>query len=214
MDYSEIQNKTKNKIIEVSFSLFSNNGIHNVSVAQIANEAEVGVASIYRYFGTKKKIINICANYIWRKIEIILKNTIASIEFTKLSGIEKIERLLNIFIELYNNKRNYLKFISEYDAYLAQEELNEEEKSIYNKNFLLFHIIAESFYKEGINDNSIRTDIDFDTSYYSITRALLDVSMKGANSPILIETDKVVSIDKQLKQLIKMAIFYCKKGEK
>jgi hypothetical protein len=70
------------------------------------------------------------------------------------------------------------------------------------------------FYKEGITDNTIRSDVDFDSFYYSITRALLDVSMKGANSPILVETDKVVPIDEQLKQLIKMALFYCRKGEK
>jgi AcrR family transcriptional regulator len=213
LDYSELQNKTKDKIIESAFNLFSSKGIHNVSIVQIANDSEVGVASIYRYFGTKKTIINNCANYVWKKMATILENTTSSKEFINLSGIDKIEKLLNLFVMLYTEKTDYLKYISEYDAYLAQEELSAEEKTLYNKNFLLFRIIAEMFYNEGINDETIRDDIDFETFYYSITRALLDVSMKGANSPILIETDNVVSIDKQLKQLISMAIFYCKKGD-
>lgn len=214
MNYSELQNKTKDKIIEISLTLFSSNGIHNVSIAQIAKEAEVGVASIYRYFGTKKIIINICANYVWKRMKLILENKTSSPEFIKLSGIGKMESLLNMSVDIYNTKRNYLKFVSEYDAYLAQEELNEEDKIIYNNNFLMFHVIIKMFYKEGLIDNTIRSDVDFDNFYYSITRALLDVSMKGANSPILIETDNIVPIEKQLQQLIKMAIFYCRKGEK
>lgn len=213
MDYSELQNKAKENIIKTAFQLFSENGIHNVALVQIAKESEIGVATVYRYFGNKKTIINECANYIWGEITKLVQSKISSLEFLKLTGIEKMEGLLVMFYDLYNNNKQYLKFISEYDAYIAQDVLSPEEATRYNENFLVFHNIGLSFFEEGIKDNTIKSNIEFDSFYYSITRALLDVSMKGANSPILLETDKTVTIETQLKQLILMAIYYCKKGE-
>ncbi len=213
MDYSELQNKAKENIIRNAYKLFANNGIHNVALVQIAKESEIGVATVYRYFGNKKNIINECANSVWKKVILGVQDKISSLEFLQLTGIEKIEGLLSMFLTMYQEDKEFLKFVSEFDAYIAQEKLTLEEMQEYNNNFLTFHEIGLNFFIEGIKDLTIKEDIDFDTFYYSITRALLDVSMKGANSPVLIETDKMVSIEKQLEQLITMAIYYCKKGE-
>jgi AcrR family transcriptional regulator len=213
LDYSELQNKAKENIIKNAYKLFANNGIHNVALVQIAKESEIGVATVYRYFGNKKNIINECANSVWKKVILGVQDKISSLEFLQLTGIEKIEGLLSMFLTMYQEDKEFLKFVSEFDAYIAQEKLTLEEMQEYNNNFLTFHEIGLNFFIEGIKDLTIKEDIDFDTFYYSITRALLDVSMKGANSPVLIETDKMVSIEKQLEQLITMAIYYCKKGE-
>jgi len=213
LDYSELQNKAKENIIRNAYKLFANNGIHNVALVQIAKESEIGVATVYRYFGNKKNIVNECANSVWKKVILGVQDKISSLEFLQLTGIEKIEGLLSMFLTMYQEDKEFLKFVSEYDAYIAQEKQTLEEMQEYNNNFLTFHEIGLNFFDEGIQDKTIKEDIDFDTFYYSITRALLDVSMKGANSPVLIETDKTVSIEKQLEQLITMAIFYCKKGE-
>lgn len=213
MDYSELQNKAKDNIISTAFKLFSENGIHNVALVEIAKQSKIGVATIYRYFGNKKNIINECANDIWSQINKLVQEKISSSTFSELTGIEKTQELLTMFCDLYKNNKQYLKFISEYDAYIAQEVLSEEEATKYNENFLVFHRIGLEIFKEGIQDNTIKDDIDFDTFYFSITRALLDVSMKGANSSSLIATDNMVPVEDQLKQLIIMAIYYCKKGE-
>lgn len=213
MDYSELQNKAKENIIRNAYKLFANNGIHNVALVQIAKESEIGVATVYRYFGNKKNIVNECANSVWKKVILGVQDKISSLEFLQLTGIEKIEGLLSMFLTMYQEDKEFLKFVSEYDAYIAQENQTLEEMQEYNNNFLTFHEIGLNFFDEGIQDKTIKEDIDFDTFYYSITRALLDVSMKGANSPVLIETDKTVPIEKQLEQLITIAIFYCKKGE-
>jgi len=213
LDYSELQNKAKENIIRNAYKLFANNGIHNVALVQIAKESEIGVATVYRYFGNKKNIVNECANSVWKKVILGVQDKISSLEFLQLTGIEKIEGLLSMFLTMYQEDKEFLKFVSEYDAYIAQEKQTLEEMQEYNNNFLTFHEIGLNFFDEGIQDKTIKEDIDFDTFYYSITRALLDVSMKGANSPVLIETDKTVSIEKQLEQLITIAIFYCKKGE-
>ena len=43
-------------IIECTFGLFSENGIENISMNDIAAASKIGVASLYRYFQTKEEL--------------------------------------------------------------------------------------------------------------------------------------------------------------
>ena len=44
-----------NHILEKGFELFSESGIDNVTMNNIAEKANIGVASLYRYFVTRSK---------------------------------------------------------------------------------------------------------------------------------------------------------------
>lgn len=208
-----MQNKVKEKIIKKSYILFAQKGIHNVPLTTIAVESEVGVATIYRYFGTKQNILNLCANYLWEKISLIVESKTNCDDFNYQNGFQKIEQMLQIFITLYKENKDLLKFIAEYDNYVAKNPLDENQNKIYNNKFLLFHELGKKYFEAGVKDESIKNNLDFDSFYFTITRALLDVSMKGASFPNLVESDNIVPTETQLKQLIKMAMYYCKKGE-
>jgi len=45
------------RVQDVALGLFENHGYDSVSIEEIAEEAEVGVATVYRYFGTKERIV-------------------------------------------------------------------------------------------------------------------------------------------------------------
>lgn len=48
--------KRINHAIDVSAKMFLQNGIENVKMTDIADECGIGVATLYRYFGTKTGI--------------------------------------------------------------------------------------------------------------------------------------------------------------
>ena len=52
-------------IIECTFGLFSENGIENISMNDIAVASKIGVASLYRYFQTKEELAIEVAIYAW-----------------------------------------------------------------------------------------------------------------------------------------------------
>ena len=52
--------KEENIVIETAFKLFAENRIEPVTMTVVANNCNMGVASIYRYFGTKKEACNCC----------------------------------------------------------------------------------------------------------------------------------------------------------
>ena len=52
----ELKNARMERILLSAFSLFSHNGIDAIAMTDIAKNAEIGVASLYRYYATKDEI--------------------------------------------------------------------------------------------------------------------------------------------------------------
>ena len=53
------------RILLAAFSLFSHNGFDAIAMTDIAKDAEIGVASLYRYFATKDEIAIRTAMWAW-----------------------------------------------------------------------------------------------------------------------------------------------------
>ena len=61
----ELKSARVERIMISSFSLFSNKGIDAIAMTDIAKHAEIGVASLYRYFETKDEIAIRTAIWAW-----------------------------------------------------------------------------------------------------------------------------------------------------
>ena len=55
-EQNELKTSRINRILESAFSLCSEKGIDTITMTDIASTAEIGVASLYRYFATKDEI--------------------------------------------------------------------------------------------------------------------------------------------------------------
>ena len=173
--YSIVENyKNKNieEILNKSLKLFSEQGLQKVSFNQIADECNIGVASLYRYFKNKKTLINECAIYHLSKIVEEIKPKVNSIQFLNKKAIEELEELLNYYIKFYKENKTFLKFLSEFDNYIMYNKMDKQKEFDYNQLYKSFYYIAKKIYKKGLIDNSIRDDFEFDSFYYSVSSAL------------------------------------------
>ena len=50
--------RRKEQLMKAGFKLFSENGIENVSLQKVADAADVGVATMYKYYQTKVKLVD------------------------------------------------------------------------------------------------------------------------------------------------------------
>ena len=57
-EQNELKTSRINRILESAFNLFSEKGIDTITMNDIASTAEIGVASLYRYFATKDEILS------------------------------------------------------------------------------------------------------------------------------------------------------------
>ena len=83
----EMKQNRKNRILESAFDLFSQKGIDTIAMTDIAKNAEIGVASLYRYYETKEEIAIRTVIWAWEKQQEIIKSQFSSEEFEKVNGL-------------------------------------------------------------------------------------------------------------------------------
>ena len=92
MEYSEKQVK----IMEAAESLFAETGFNGTSVRDIAQKAQVNLAMISYYFGSKEKLLEALFNYRGESIKLQIENMLQN---DKLSSLQKIFLLIDHYLE-------------------------------------------------------------------------------------------------------------------
>jgi len=92
MEYNEKQRQ----IMDVALRLFAENGYDKTSIRDIAHRAEVNVAMVSYYFGSKEKLLEaVFINHFT-----FMKNTLKNIIYESgVTAIEKVEKMVDVFID-------------------------------------------------------------------------------------------------------------------
>ncbi|WP_461206632.1 TetR/AcrR family transcriptional regulator [Clostridium sp. DL1XJH146] len=209
LEREEMKEKRKMEVVKAATIVFMEKGIENAKMVDIADRAQVGVASVYRYFSTKTDLAIEVATNIWKN-EINRKylEEFKSIDNKEINGKEKIKQLLIIFIDIYENYPNYLRFIEYFDNYIVKENISKEKLKEYEKNVINLKPIFLSYLDEGKKDLSIRVDIDKDILFVTIVNSMMALSQKFIVRGNILNFDKEIKGKKQLELFIDMIIRY------
>jgi len=87
---------TKDKLIHVLVShIKAGANLNDLSLSQIATEAEIGKSTVYEHFSSKEAMISDTYAYLLRSYEAILLEPVSQITF-KAAFIEQLERILTV----------------------------------------------------------------------------------------------------------------------
>lgn len=210
--HREEQEEAKNariaRLLSAAFDLFSKKGIDTIAITDIAKNAEIGVASVYRYFSTKDEIAIRCAIWSWesRKEEFLQKVTGA--EFDSKNGLEQFKIFCSAFKDLFAMHGDFLRFIYFFDSYIYRQEISTERLAEYEKTISVIQELISSSIKKGIEDGSIHMPDDcseYDL-YISVTHALFSTAQKLSLSGSMLDMDKRTDAIKQLDLMTRMMI--------
>ncbi len=153
--------------------LFMSRSIQEVTIRDIAVSAQVGEATIYRYFGKKQELVVQSA----MKLQGIVSSGYFKLD-DKLNGYQKLEAFYLSYLNIFDQHRNFYKFLSEFDAYMCTENkdvLNPYEDAIdqYKSAFM-------KAYEQGLKDGSVKEQENIDLFYFSTTHAILELCKKLA----------------------------------
>lgn len=186
-------------IVEVATKLFLKRGINDVTIKDIANEAEIGEATIYRHFVKKQNIVLAVALKLKEKV------FEGYFDLSKgKTGFEKVEIFYSSYLNVFKNSPEYFYFINEFDAYMCMEEsisLDEYEKEI--DSFKSQYIKA---YELGLKDQSIRKVDSIELFYLSSTHALLELCKKLSANRMLLKQDRNSKKASEIECLIKIIL--------
>lgn len=191
-----------NLIIESAQKLFFKKGIASVTIKDIAKDAGIGEATIYRHFQKKQNIVLAVAMSIFGAV---------SQEYFHQSqyklGFEKIEAFYMSFYNIYKLHRDYYHFLSEFDLYIAEQTT---DLGAYEGAIRTFFDDFNYAYTLGVKDGSIKEVENIELFYFATTHSILELCKKlAADAKVLKQDDKYSN--EEVETLIKIFLTSIKK---
>ena len=205
--------KLKDRRIERAVSacaeLFLANGIENVKMTDIADLSGIGVATLYRYFGTKIGIAIDAMTFLWNDLKNLFGGVFDSENFISQTGIKQLHDLMKMFIVLFSAHKDFMRLLGEFDRFVIHENVPPEQLKEYEESIIDFYPIVERAYKKGISDGTVRRIADFRLFYMTYAHALTALCKKFIDGEVL-PSDDFSGAGKELEMLIDCAVSYLK----
>ena len=211
MDYKKIIENAKNdrinEAIEAAAELLLLGDVEEIKMTDIADKCGIGVASLYRYFGTKGDIVTKAGCVLWGRIKALFDGVFESPYYLDKSGYDKLCELMKVFRVLYISHKDFLRFVDSFDRFALTEKISPEALREYESSIMNFYPLFESAYLDGVKDGTTREGVNFQELYLTVTHALMLMSEKFSRGKVF-ESD--TGGEGELDLMIKIALEYIK----
>ena len=144
----------RERLLEAGFRLMSARTIEAVTLQQIADEAKIGIATLYRYFKAKPDLVIEIGTNIWKRYYVEVEKEYARLNGPAMNAAEELEFFLDSIIELY--RRDVLRFNRNFDTYVQHERCTAAQMRPYNDAVAVFakkfHTVVRKARKDGTID--------------------------------------------------------------
>jgi len=204
----EMKNARMTRILAAGFDLFSVKGIDTIAMTDIAKKAEIGVASLYRYFSTKDEIAIRTAIWAWEHQKELILQTLKEADFDNQTGIRQMEIVFEMFIKIFHDSPEFLRFIYFFDSYIVRSEVEAIRLADYEKLIQTVQQIIFAAIKKGINDGTINKNYEGkeDTMYFALMHSFFSTAQKLSLSGSMLNMDKAINGITELETLSKIII--------
>lgn len=145
----------KNAILDVAEKLFFSKGFDSVSMEEIANEVELGKGTLYLYFKNKDSLFFAITLRKMREAHEIV------VEYTKLkvSGREKSILIGERCSKFIQENQEFYRMLCANGPKLFRKKGNKDKVAVMEQTKEEI-LMMRDVYKEGMDDGTIRNDID------------------------------------------------------
>lgn len=203
----EEKNSRRSSVVLTAAAMFLTRGIDEVKMTDVAAECGLGVASIYRYFGTKTKLLISVGELLWGDVRVLFDEVAALPEYPDKNGFSQLSALFSVYETIFCYHKGFMKFLRDFDATMLREGVPTEELAAYERGLFEFYGYFKAAYTKGVIDDSVRDDIDFELFYYSTTHMLLSAGQKFIAGDI-IESDSSQRASDEIKIMLDMVLTY------
>ncbi|MFO7895369.1 MAG: TetR/AcrR family transcriptional regulator [Candidatus Cloacimonadales bacterium] len=159
--------KRKKQIIKAAEKLFIRNGFQEVSMDNIAKQADISKPTLYNYFGSKVDIYYVClvTSYIhrWHKTK--------PKELADKTGFELVREYAQNLIEYGYNYPEHLLFTSNvseqnFDVLLFHRNVSKSVVELYEPKFLEAKKAYSGLFEKGFADKTIKKKSEISIQIY------------------------------------------------
>lgn len=198
--------KRKNIILNSAITEFCRQGIENTTMTDVAKAAQVGVATVYRYFTSKDELVIQCAVLFWKNEETLFVPTLLTPQYREMSGIRQVQVSLNVFPLAYEKSREFLIFLYEFDSYVRSKGISMERLTDYGSELIHLKTFVTDALKKGLDDGTVRIRNTVEETYCALTHLLLSFCEKLAIHGDILNIDNRVEPETQIKDTVELLV--------
>lgn len=149
----------REKILDVAFRLFVDQKIESVTMGEIAKEAGIGRATLFRYFPGKLELVIAVNTKKWKDYldELDDRRPISSIG--DIPAIGRLIFTLDSYIGMYQNNKDLLRYNDNFNHYVSHSGRKDLKMDEFNKALYSANTRLHKMYEKAKEDKTFRTDI-------------------------------------------------------
>ena len=152
---AEEKEKTRQRILDAGFRLFSARGIEAVTMPDVAREAGAGRATLYHYFEDKPALVIAIAAKKWGEY----LRTYRRPETDDLSAAEHFGIYLDSFVDLYRFHKDLLCFTQYLNVYLRSAHVEGDVVEPFQEVIRELGSYVHEVFQKALADHTLRTDV-------------------------------------------------------
>lgn len=170
----------RERLLEAGFRLMSARTIEAVTLQEIADEAKIGIATLYRYFKAKPDLVIEIGTNIWKRYYAEVEKEYARLNGPAMNAAEELEFFLDSIIELYRSRRDVLRFNRNFDTYVQHERCTAAQMRPYNDAVAVFAKKFHTVVRKARADGSLRIPVSEPRLFVNLLYTMLSVAGKYA----------------------------------
>jgi AcrR family transcriptional regulator len=200
--YRVHRERQQKRILDAAFQLFGDNGIDRTTMSEIVSASELRASTVYEYFSSKDEIV-------WAIFSRVLEEDTAGVKESiksAVNGLEKITALLQFMAGELTHRQPKIRFMAQFDAMYARdwpvERLLTAEGRFSGDGFEVFQVLI----REGIEDGSLRPDLDPDLTLHAVFNAVIGAQRRFASLGAKVEREYGQPIDRLFQETIRILL--------
>ena len=191
----------RQSIIDIAKELFLEQGVQTIQMQDVATAANIGIATLFRYFPKKEYLIIAATNAITEE----MAKDVGQIVEQNCTAYEKIEQILDYYMNLTKDPQHRLaKYFESFDLY---EKIAEESPEQYIEYLSARNKLADillTLAEQGKQDESLKSDIDLEmfimtmVQNFSIFTFKLSLTKHAPNLSTLLSADNQLLMMKDI----------------
>lgn len=181
LEKDEIEMARKREtMLTVGFRVFSEKTIEVATMKEIAKACGLGYKTMFRYFGTKTALVIAIGADIWKKYAVKVEEMYRARGGDAMNAAEELDFFLDCFIDLYQNHKDVLRFIRNFETYIRHENVPKEDLAVYNTVVDGFARKFHAVYQKAEKDGTLKLGLPETEFFPTILYIMLSAAEKFA----------------------------------
>lgn len=172
--------RRKKQLLEAGLDLFSRHGIEVVSLQMVAETADVGIATLYKYYQNKLNLVIAISADMWETVWKEVLQAVDPEDLESRNAYQLVELYCDSIIRLYEERPEVLRFSANYKSYICREGASEEQLAVQLDVLKPIGMLFHRKYEAAKADGSIRTDLPEEELFTTITLTMLGMAERYA----------------------------------